>query len=159
MPHCIIKRIVSGGQTGVDQGALTAGLKSKIPIGGWCPKGRKAENGRIPEVFPLKETNSEDYEVRTALNVRDSDGTLVLVKGVPMGGTLLTIKIAEQLNKPCFIFNLKDKNVDQLIAWIRKNKISTLNIAGPRESQEPGIYESSLNFVQELLVNPALKNR
>ncbi len=74
-----------------------------------------------------------------------------------MGGTLFTIKMAEQLKKPCFIFYLQDQNVDQLINWIRKNKISTLNIAGPRESQESGIYEASFNFVQKLLLNPALK--
>src|SRR5262249_20137195 len=88
----LIARLVSGGQTGVDRAALDAALEVGVPCGGWCPKGRKAEDGRIDDRYPLCETPSAAYSQRTRWNVRDSDGTLVLAWGEPTGGTLLTVK-------------------------------------------------------------------
>ncbi|MEZ6054758.1 MAG: putative molybdenum carrier protein, partial [Planctomycetaceae bacterium] len=85
--------IVSGGQTGVDRAALDVGLDLDLPCGGWCPRGRKAEDGPIDERYPLKETESAKYDVRTRRNVRDSDGTLVLTVGDPIGGTALTVAV------------------------------------------------------------------
>jgi hypothetical protein len=76
-----LEKIISGGQTGVDRGALDAALEASFPCGGWCPKGRKAEDGPIPARYPLKEMDGPAYRLRTERNVRDSDGTLILFFG------------------------------------------------------------------------------
>ena len=127
--------IISGGQTGVDRAALDAALELGIPCGGWCPKGRKAEDGPIPERYPLKETDSSSYPVRTEMNVRDSDGTLILTWGRPTGGTALTIRLARRHGKPCLVVDLKKPpDPSSLRAWLEKKQIGVLNVAGPRES-------------------------
>jgi hypothetical protein len=152
----IIKKIISGGQTGVDRAALDVAILLNIPHGGWCPKSRKAEDGVISPYYNLKETASEEYNERTAWNVSDSDGTLIIVKGKPIGGTLLTKNVAEQLKKPFFIFNLdKDNNIDSVINWINENKIKILNIAGPRASQVSDIYQSSYQLLKQLFCHPS----
>src|SRR4030042_3461464 len=97
-PH--IERIISGGQTGVDRAALDVAFELDIPCGGWCPKGRKAEEGPIDTRYPLQETVSVRYPIRTERNVRESDGTLILTWGKPSGGTALTIKFAQKNKKP-----------------------------------------------------------
>src|SRR5947209_11260398 len=89
----MIAKIVSGGQTGVDRAALDVALELGLPCGGWCPKGRRSEGGRIPERYPLRETTSAAYPARTRRNVLYSDGTLVLTNGPPTGGTALTIEL------------------------------------------------------------------
>ena len=93
----LVEKIVSGGQTGVDRAALDVALKVGIPCGGWCPKGRKAEDGAIPDRYPLTETSSASYPVRTEKNVNDSDGTLILKVGPVTGGTARTVKAAKKL--------------------------------------------------------------
>src|SRR5204862_1053873 len=90
----MIARVVSGGQTGVDRAALDVALGLGLPCGGWCPKGRRAEDGPLPERYPLRETPWSGYPQRTQWNVRDSDGTLVLLNGEPDRGTRLTIELA-----------------------------------------------------------------
>jgi len=138
-------RIVSGGQTGVDRAALDVAISLGIPCGGWCPRGRRAEDGTIPACYPLRETESESYAVRTRENVRDSDGTLVLAMGEPTGGTALTIEFAAELRRPCKVVDLNDKPDPAAIAgWIAANRISTLNVAGPRESTAPGVYAAAV---------------
>ena len=128
----IIKKIISGGQTGVDRAALDVALELELPCGGWCPKGRKAEDGPIDCRYPLRETNSSDYRVRTEKNVKDSDGTLILTWGAPTGGTAFTIKMAEKHKKPYLVFDLS-KNMDSTHAvnWIKAQGIAALNVAGP----------------------------
>src|SRR3954447_14624932 len=96
----LIQRIVSGGQTGVDRAALDVALALGIPCGGWCPRGRGAEDGLIPERYPLVETPAADASQRTRWNVRDSDGTLILAWGEPTGGTLLTVQACRETGKP-----------------------------------------------------------
>ncbi|PSQ85488.1 MAG: molybdenum cofactor carrier, partial [Bacteroidetes bacterium QH_2_63_10] len=91
-----MRKIISGGQTGVDRAALDAALAFNVPVGGWCPKGRRAEDGQIPDRYPLEETPSEAYEQRTAWNVRDSDGTLIITDGSLEGGTALTMTEARR---------------------------------------------------------------
>ncbi len=151
----MIEKIVSGGQTGVDQAALEVAIKLNIPHGGWCPKGRLAENGTIPSKYSLIETESSDYSVRTKLNIRDSNGTLILVLKNPKeitGGTILTIQEAKEKKKPHLIIDLsKSPDVELIGQWIRENNIKVLNIAGPRESQSPGINQLSLTFLEKTI--------
>jgi predicted Rossmann fold nucleotide-binding protein DprA/Smf involved in DNA uptake len=145
----LIEKIISGGQTGVDRAALDVALEMGIPCGGWCPKGRRAEDGRIPDHYPLQEASSKEYPVRTRLNVEDSDGTLVLSAGPPRGGTALTLKLARQLRKPFLLVDLAgDADPSALRPWIRKNHIRVLNVAGPREGESGGIHEQASAFLR-----------
>ena len=151
----MIKKIISGGQTGVDQAALTAAIECHVAHGGWCPRGRLAENGSIPSQYQLTQTQSSDYDVRTRLNIEDSDGTLVLLPSHTKkitDGTLLTMQYAQQKNKPLLVIDLSiEARIDKVIHWVQKNHIAVLNIAGPRESQSPGIYQDSLNFLKKII--------
>lgn len=140
--------IVSGGQTGVDRAALDAGLRLRIRIGGWCPQGRRAEDGEIPNRYPLRDTPSRAYEQRTEWNVRDSDGTLILCRGTLSGGTLLTARIADRYARPLLVVDLEsDPDPERVLDWIREHAVSVLNIAGPREEKAPGIYSQALSFL------------
>lgn len=154
----LIHKLISGGQTGVDRAALDVALAQKIPCGGWCPRGRKAEDGLISDHYPLQETPVESYSERTEWNVRDSDGTLILSHGKPTGGTTYTIECARRLQKPVLIFDLKKGgNQETFRKWINENKIYVLNVAGPRESHAPGkIYEKAKEVLAKLLANEAL---
>ena len=161
-------KIISGGQTGVDRAALDVALKYKIECGGWCPKGRIAEDGIIPKHYPLKETPSPEYTVRTEWNVRDCDGTLILNVGELNGGTAFTVECAKKYKKHCLVVDLAPHHVgcgvskkygkdivsfgNKLIVqgWIFVNDIRILNIAGPRESKSPGIYETAKRFLEEV---------
>ena len=99
--------IVTGGQTGVDRATLDTALSLFLPVRGWCPKGRLAEDGVIPSVYPLQETTSTDYAVRTEWNVRDSDATLILAYGSLTGGTKLTEELAQRYNRPSLVLNVR----------------------------------------------------
>ncbi|MBI4560135.1 MAG: putative molybdenum carrier protein [Candidatus Hydrogenedentes bacterium] len=147
-----VRKIVSGGQTGVDRAALDVALDVNIPCGGWCPQGRLAEDGVIPAQYPLRETPSSDYAERTAWNVRDSDGTLILTWGPPTEGTAFTIAIAEQLGKPDLTVDLYEtSDTEPIEQWIRQNSVRTLNVAGPRASKCPDIYEHAAELLRRLL--------
>jgi hypothetical protein len=147
-----IRKIISGGQTGVDRAALDAALELGIPCGGWCPKGRIAEDGTIHPRYPLQETSSSSYPVRTERNVKDSDGTLVLTEGPPSGGTARTIALAKKYKKPCLVIDLaKDGSPDTVTKWVQANRIQILNVAGPRESKCPGIHGRALEFLRVAL--------
>ncbi len=150
-----VKKIVSGGQSGVDRAALTLALELSIEHGGWCPKGRQAEDGKIDHRFNLTETPLDDVNQRTEWNVRDSDGTLILTKGTPSGGTRWTVECADNYRKPNLTFELSDAPSDDQIGqfreWILQHEIKVLNIAGPRESLAPGvIYKRSYAFLKKL---------
>ena len=146
-------KIISGGQTGVDRAALDFALTHGIHRGGYCPKGRKSEDGTIPEKYPLTETQSDNYPERTELNVKTGDGTLILIAGDPDRGTQLTIDLCKRYNKPCLVIDLNDeKDRVDIKLWIEKNKIGTMNIAGNRESISPGIQEKAYRFLLMIFV-------
>ena len=148
----MLEKIISGGQTGVDRAALDAAIELGIACGGWCPKGRLAEDGPIADRYPLTETPSRRYRERTEWNVRDSDATLILGTGELTGGTRLTQILAEQLGKPYFRVDFANPpRTARLAEDLLSNKIRILNIAGPRESTEPGIYEKTAEFLHQLL--------
>ena len=144
-------KIVSGGQTGVDRAALDAARASGLPCGGWCPAGRLAEDGPIDPGYPLVETPSADFAQRTEWNVRDSDGTLVVTRGRPTGGTALTVTLARRHGKPLLVVDLsRDPSPEEVARWIEARAIGTLNVAGPRESQRPGVGAQTLAFLLRL---------
>ena len=148
----MFEKVVSGGQTGVDRAALDVALKLGVPAGGWCPKGRKAEDGQLPLRYPLRETPSEEYRQRTEWNIRDSDGTLVLTRGVPTEGTAYTIEVARKLGKPCLVLDLTEApNESAVKDWADEHKVRVLNVAGPRESKCPGIHKQASQFLRAIL--------
>jgi hypothetical protein len=148
-------KIISGGQTGVDRGALEAAAEAGSPHGGWCPLGRLAEDGRVPERFNLRETDSPDYQRRTELNVLEADATLILCRGPLSGGSALTRRLARKHRRPSLVVVLDggaiDKQIDRVRRWLKRHKVETLNVAGPRESQSPGIAAMAREFVARLL--------
>ena len=146
-----IEKIVSGGQTGVDRAALDAAMALGLPVGGWCPKGRRAEDGVVDPRYPLIETPDEQYAQRTAWNVRDSDGTLVLLFDKPSPGTNVTIEKAKALGKALLLVDLTSNAEEmEVLGWLEANGILVLNAAGPRESEAPGIYEAARAFLDDV---------
>ncbi|HUE74130.1 MAG TPA: putative molybdenum carrier protein [Pirellulaceae bacterium] len=147
-----LSRIVSGGQTGVDRAALDAAIEAGLPHGGWCPLGRLAEDGLIPPQYELAETENADYRFRTECNVVDSDGTLIVYCRPLAGGTLLTARLAETHQRPCLLVDLNRRPVvAEIIGWLKEWGIETLNVAGPRESTQPGTYRRTRRLLTELL--------
>jgi len=147
-----LRKIVSGGQTGVDRAALDAGLTHDVPVGGWCPRERRAEDGGIPDRYPLKETPSDAYEQRTAWNVRDSDGTLIITSGGLKGGTALTMTEAKRQGRPVLHVRTTDAvPIPMIRAWGEDHDIRVLNVAGPRASEAEGIYEKARRILDALL--------
>jgi len=148
------EKIISGGQTGVDRGALDAAIAMGISQSGWCPKGRLAEDGPIPPVYHLTETDSPEYAVRTEKNVLDSDATLILCRGCPSGGTELTLRLAARHKRPYRVVDLDDPPpLAQLRRWLSKVRPATLNVAGPRESQAPGIAAQATELLVRLFTD------
>ena len=161
----VIAKIISGGQTGVDRAALDVAMELGIECGGWCPKGRRAEGRPIPKRYPLQETSSTAYPERTKRNVGDADATLILTLREPRGGTALTIRLARDLKKPCKRVKLNGAaDVEGVRSWLEKKKINILNVAGPRESDNPGIHSMACDFLRQLFDKhqerkPCLKQR
>jgi hypothetical protein len=145
-------RIISGGQTGVDRAALDVAFALGLPHGGFCPRGRRAEDGVIPHQYQLEELDSEDYAVRTERNVIEADATLILYQRRMTGGTLLTFNLAKKHHKPHRTIRL-DRHYDpqRILDWINETPIGTLNVAGPRATTDPEIYERAATFLWETL--------
>lgn len=148
----LARKIVSGGQTGVDRAALDVALEVGILCGGWCPAGRLAEDGPIGPRYPLAETPSVDPAERTAWNVRDSDGTLVLARPPLTDGTRRAVEAAQAQSKPLLMVPPGDlAQVSAVAEWLELRKIRVLNVAGPRESTCPGVYDQAATFLRALL--------
>lgn len=149
-----VRQIVSGGQTGVDRAALDVALELGISCGGWCPKGRLAEDGPIPGRYPLRETRTARYARRTLWNVRDSDATLILAREPLVGGTAYTERCSRELERPCLVVAPDAADPATLMrvrAWLAANDVEILNVAGPRESGAPGIHALAAAFLRALL--------
>ncbi len=148
----MIEKIISGAQTGADRAALDAAIESGIPHGGWVPKGRLAEDGVIPPRYQLKEMPTESYADRTEKNVAASDGTLILAHGQLTGGSALTKELAEKHSRPCLNIDLNIipafKAATLITTWIELHHIKTLNVAGPRASNDPKIYPKAKDILE-----------
>ncbi|MFA8301268.1 MAG: putative molybdenum carrier protein [Hyphomicrobiales bacterium] len=152
MDHKI--KIISGGQSGVDRAALAFALHYNMPCGGYCPKGRLAEDGPINNRFPLVETPLPSYPQRTEMNVKESDATLIIYHEEMDKGTKFTKELAEKLKKPILELSFnKPIHTKEFRKWLKNNSIKTLNIAGPRESRSPGIYSKVWDSLHELFLD------
>jgi len=149
----MVAMVVSGGETGVDRAALDVACALGIACGGWCPRGRVAEDGRIRRRYSLDETPSVNYLQCTEWNVRDADGTLILTRGRLSGGTLKTLVYArERYHKPALVLQLRnDGQCRRLRAWLRRHRIRVLNVAGPRERKRRGIYAQARRLLRGAL--------
>jgi hypothetical protein len=165
--------IISGGQTGVDRGALDAALEAGIPHGGFCPLGRRAEDGVIPDRYALTETSTEAYPARTAMNVRQGHGTLLLVRGraalLHSRGTKMTLEMCRKQRKAWHAADpRRPEHAERVAGWIdelagtlegptgwleglEKDQVFFLNVAGPRESKAPGIHDETVEFLRMVL--------
>lgn len=143
----MVSKIISGGQTGVDRAALDVAIEMGIPHGGWVPKGRKAEDGVIPVKYEVEEISGNGYPERTEKNIAESDGTLIISRGNLTGGSALTRELAIKQRRPWLHINLEKSNpfiaAKTIVGWIKDYDIRVLNIAGPRTSQDPEIYEKA----------------
>jgi hypothetical protein len=160
----LLNRIVSGGQTGVDRGALDAALEMQFPCGGWCPAGRLAEDGSIPERYPLTELPNAGYEERTLQNLLDTDGTVVIHFGHLSGGTLETCEWCVARGKPVKIIDAattpQAAAAEEIGRFVERYNIETLNVAGPRASKAPQAQQyarEAVTLMLERYVMPFLK--
>ncbi len=146
-------RIVSGGQSGADIAGLDWAIANNVPHSGWCPKGRKSEDGPIDSRYNLVETPDSKYLQRTEWNVRDSDGTLIFTMTDKLdGGSKRTAEFAEKLKKPSLHFR-PGVHPKFIARWLDRNQIKVLNIAGKRESSAPGVYEFVLKSLTAALLS------
>ncbi len=153
----IVYKIISGGQTGADRGGLDAAIELGLQHGGFCPKGRRAEDGIIPLIYNLVETEDTSYPKRTIRNVHSADATIVISdNGLFDKGTKLTLDLCKNLNFCKIDLRNKDSATPKLNEWLRLlsnklNKEICINIAGPRESRVPGLQENTKNFLLDVL--------
>ena len=148
----MLKKIISGGQTGADRAALDFAIKMEIPHGGWIPKGRIAEDGPLHSKYNLKEMPTESFPKGTEQNVIDSYGTLIISHGKLTGGSRATKEFADKHKKPCLHIDLNEtpefEAAEQILQWTLENSIAILNVAGPRASKDPEIYEAVLDLLE-----------
>ena len=150
----MIRKIISGGQTGADRAALDFAIRHGTPHGGWVPKGRKAEDGTIPEKYNLLEMPTRSYPQRTEQNVLDSDGTLIVSHGPLTGGSALTRELAKRHGRHWIHIDLTRMSAadaaSNIQRWIEENKIAILNVAGPRASEDETIYVDTMELLDRI---------
>ena len=151
----MLKKIISGGQTGVDRAALDAAMNNGFACGGYCPQGRIAEDGIIDAKYPLEELLSKSYAKRTLENVLCTDATLIIYNKTLKGGTALTSRLCQQHEKYYLLIDAKENDVASftynISDFIHQNKIATLNVAGPRRSQWAGGYQFAYQCIEKLI--------
>ncbi|MEX0680800.1 MAG: putative molybdenum carrier protein [Balneolales bacterium] len=152
----MIKKVVSGAQTGADRAALDVAMEMGFTYGGWVPRGRLAEDGTIPQHYEhLKETPEEETGLRTEWNIRDSDATLIISHGPLDGGSLYTRVQAEAMGRPWLHLDLDETGEEGAVRkaseWLASVRPHTLNVAGPRASRDPYIYEKTRRILGKLL--------
>ena len=151
----MVKKIVSGGQTGADRAALDFAIKHNIPHGGWVPKYRAAEDGKVPDVYELQEMPTQSYSRRTEQNVIDSDGTVIICHGRLRGGSAFAAKMAKKHGRSWLYLDMAKLAVDKaggrLRKWVNGNSIGVLNVAGPRQSSDPAIYDVTMKVLEAAL--------
>lgn len=151
----MIEKIVSGGQTGADRAALDVAIKMGIPHGGWVPKGRIAEDGSLPEKYEMQEMPTENYDARTEQNVMDADGTLIICRGKPTGGSDYTREMVLKHKKHLLHIDLNlttSFDAASLInSWIKLHRIKILNVAGSRASKDPNLYVDVFRILEMAL--------
>jgi len=151
----MIRKIISGGQTGADRAALDTAIKFNMAHGGWVPAGRKAEDGVIPPVYHMDEMPTDDYARRTEQNVRDAQATVIIARGALEGGSLLTRERALALKKPLCHIDLDEVDEFQAAMMLQDfllgHSVQVLNVAGPRASRDPGIYWSVKGILETLI--------
>jgi hypothetical protein len=151
----VIKKIVSGGQTGADQAALDAAIATKTPHGGWVPEGRTTESGVLDEEYLMKELVGGGYSDRTEKNVIDSDGTVIISHGNLTGGSEYTMAMARKNGRPCLHIDLNNSSLlnaaKLVVSWITDNRIEILNVAGPRASKDNKIYGGAYSLIEAVL--------
>jgi hypothetical protein len=155
MEAVVITKIISAGETGVDRAALDFAIRFGIAHGGWCPKGRRSESGRISGKYQLCETSSTGFSGCMAKNIGSSDGTLIISRGRPTSGTKLTVEICDHPGnaKPKFIVDvLQPLDTEGFLDFVRKHKIRTLNVAGPRNSKQRSIGKDAKRVLASFLL-------
>jgi len=147
-----VTKIISGGQTGADRAALDFAIEHNIPYDGWVPKWRLAEDGPIPDIYQLQEMPTGDYSKRTEQNVLDSDGTLIVSHGMLAGGSAVTKYLASMHHKPCLHIDLDTLSIEEaaflIKSWTNYHDMRVLNVAGPRASKDPEIYQATLKLLE-----------
>jgi hypothetical protein len=155
-----LMKIVSGGQTGVDRGALDAALAAEFTCGGWCPEGRRSEDGPIPDRYPLHVLTGSGYRQRTLQNVLDSDGTLMLFVGALTGGTKLTREFCLREKKPVLAVDAAQISVSGAVEGVRsfvaQHDVHVLNVAGPRASGRGEGHQIAFDVICGVLGHDAL---
>ena len=151
----MIEKIISGGQTGADQAALDMAIELGFEHGGWIPRGRKTENGLLPDKYKLQEMPTTSYPKRTEQNILDSDGTLIICHGKLTGGSSLTRKLAKKHDRPWLHLDMDKLSVcdasKTTTSWIDRNGIQVLNVAGSRASKDLGIYKATMEILRTVL--------
>ena len=159
----MIHKIISGGQTGVDQAGLDAAIACKVSHGGWLPAGRMTESGPLPSHYVMDELDDPSYPRRTRKNVEESDATLIISRGDLTGGSALTAKYATECGRPCLHIDLSGlephRATDKIGAWLEENDVGILNVAGPRGSSDGMIYEDVYRILVDLLCRPGVAVR
>ncbi len=150
----LVRRIVSGGESGVDRAALDWAIDHRVEHGGWCPRGRRADDGPLAPRYALRETDSASDADRTRRNVRESDGTLILNAGPLEGRALLGKRLAEAAGKPYFVAQLDGRNrpreLRRVLEWLGGDALLTVHVAGPRAASRPGVHDMAYQMLQQL---------
>ncbi|MBU0945358.1 MAG: putative molybdenum carrier protein [Proteobacteria bacterium] len=152
----MLKKIISGGQTGADIAGIDAAIAHDFPYGGWLPKGRRTIEGPLDVKYIMREMPTRGYPKRTEQNVMDSDGTVIFQQGKLSGGSDLTRKLAIKHGKPWLHLDMKKLSIDEageeIIGWVKKNQIETLNVAGKSASSDPEIYDIVFGVMGRVLI-------